>query len=205
MSLFIHSIPTPAKTLSTREQSALLKTSGERKDGFRDHMLFAIALGTGLREHEIVALNVGDVASDDGSIRRRVSLRVFKRSSKSPAPQDVVLPEALRMKLSKYLRWKEQRGERLTPDAPLFLSQKHNRLSTRQVRTLFVNWQKRAGIEKTYNFHAIRHAACTNLYRATKDIRITQRFARHKSILTTARYSHPSEDELVRAVQHLPC
>jgi hypothetical protein len=38
-----------------------------------------------------------------------------------------------------------------------------------------------------------------------KDIRLTQRSARHKSILTTAVYSHPTDEDLVRAVDGLPC
>jgi len=36
-----------------------------------------VALGTGLREHEIAALDVGDVLHDDGRVRRRIALRMF--------------------------------------------------------------------------------------------------------------------------------
>ena len=39
----------------------------------------------------------------------------------------------------------------------------------------------------------------------TKDIRLTQRFARHRSLVTTMVYTHPSEDDLVRAVEGLRC
>jgi hypothetical protein len=41
--------------------------------------------------------------------------------------------------------------------------------------------------------------------RRTKDFRLTQRFARHKSILTTSIYAHSSDEDLVRAVRELPC
>jgi site-specific recombinase XerD len=51
----------------------------------------------------------------------------------------------------------------------------------------------------------VRHAACTNLYRRTKDTRLTPRIARHKSILTTSIYAHSSDEDLVRAVRELPC
>jgi hypothetical protein len=34
---------------------------------------------------------------------------------------------------------------------------------------------------------------------------LTQRFARHKSILTTAVYFHPTDEDLVRAVDGMPC
>ena len=55
--------------------------------------------------------------------------------------------------------------------------------------------------ERRPSFHSVRCAACTNLYRRTKDIRLTQRFARHKSILTTSICAHPSDEDLVRAVR----
>ena len=44
------------RTLTEREQRALLKVTGEHRAGFRDHVLYAMALGTGLREHELIAL-----------------------------------------------------------------------------------------------------------------------------------------------------
>lgn len=51
----------------------------------------------------------------------------------------------------------------------------------------------------------LRHSAVTNLYALTKDIRLTQRFARHRSLATTMVYTHPSEDDLVRVVEGLRC
>jgi hypothetical protein len=42
-----------------------LKVTGEHRAGFRDHVLYAMALGTGLREHELVALDMGDGAGGD--------------------------------------------------------------------------------------------------------------------------------------------
>ena len=65
------------RTLTEREQRALLKVTGEHRAGYRDHVLYAMALGTGLREHELIALSVGDVFRD-GSPRRRLLLSVFK-------------------------------------------------------------------------------------------------------------------------------
>jgi integrase len=53
-------------TLTEREQRALLKVTGEHRAGYRDHMLYAMALGTGLREHELLALDMGDVFDEDG-------------------------------------------------------------------------------------------------------------------------------------------
>jgi integrase len=88
-----------------------LKTTGEHRDGYRDHVIISLALGTGLREHELLALDCGDVFDEDGRTRRRVSLRVFKRSAEEPAIQEVVLPDLVRAKLDKLRAWKKGKGE----------------------------------------------------------------------------------------------
>jgi len=196
---------TAPRTLTDREQRLLLKTTGEHRSGFRDHAIIAMALGTGLRAHELLALDVGDVCDADGRARRRVRLRVFKRSNDDLGAQEVILPDSLRAKLDKLYRWKRAAGESVAPEAPLFVSRNGNRLSDRQLRDRFAKWQTRAGLERRVSFHGLRHSSCTNLYRATRDLRLVQRFARHASITSTMRYAHPSDEDLVRAIQDLPC
>lgn len=205
MSTYADAVARPPRTLTELEQKLLLKATGEHRDGFRDHVLISLALGTGLREHELLALDLGDVFDGEGRAKRRVVLRVFKRSAGEPAIQEIVLPDLVRAKLEKLRAWKKRGGESLAPDAPLFVSRLGRRLSSRQVRHAFHLWQQRAGFERRLGFHALRHTACSTLYRRTKDIRLTQRFARHKSILTTSIYAHPSDEDLVRAVRELPC
>ena len=53
--------------------------------------------------------------------------------------------------------------------------------------------------------NVLRHNACSNVYRIGRDIRLTQWFARHASILTTAIHTHPTDEELIGAVQGLVC
>jgi site-specific recombinase XerC len=193
------------KTLTEAEQRALLKVTGQHVEGFRDHVIYSLALGAGLREHEILALDVGDVFDDAGRAKRRLVLRVFKRSAKEPAPQEVLLPDAVRAKLDKLLATRKRAGETITPATPVFVSRLGRRLSARQLRHAFAVWQQRAGFERRVSFHATRHTACSGVYRASKDLRLTQKFARHKSVVTTSIYTHPTDDELLRAVQGLIC
>jgi hypothetical protein len=40
-----------------------------------------------------------------------------------------------------------------------------------------------------------------NVYRSTKDLYLTQRFARHSSPLTTTVYTHPTDEELYSALR----
>jgi site-specific recombinase XerC len=131
---------------------------------------------------------------------------VFKRSADEPAIQEVVLPDLVRAKLNKLRGWKKRKGESLAENAPVFVSRLGRRLSARQLRHAFALWQQHAGFERRLSFHSLRHySACSAIYRRTKDIRLTQRFARHKSILTTSICAHPSDEDLVRAVRELPC
>jgi site-specific recombinase XerC len=191
------------RTLTEREQEALLAATREHP---RDHVLYAVALGTGLRAHELVALDVGDVFDSAGEPKRRVLLRVFKGDGRGEDDlQEVVLSEALRAKLAGLRAWKAGSGESLSSDAPLFVSQRGLRLSTRQLRHAFGMWQERAGFERHVSAHSLRHSACTNIYASSKDLRLTQRFARHRSVVTTMLYTHPSDEDLVRAVEQLRC
>jgi integrase len=137
MTAYGDAIAKPPRTLTDLEQRLILKTTGEHRDGFRDHVLISLALGTGLREHELLALDCGDVFDEDGRARRRVTLRVFKRSADEPACQEVVLPDLVRAKLDKLRAWKKGKGESLAVDAPLFVSRLGRRLSARQLRHAF--------------------------------------------------------------------
>ena len=201
------------RTLTADEQARLLAATSRDPRDLRDHVIFSVALGTGLREHEILGLDCGDVFDGEGRCRRRVALRVFKGGPKQGATsmsrgtrgQEVLLPDALVTKLDALRLWKEAREELLAPEAPLFVSQWDRRLSARQLRHQFHVWQRRAGFERRLGFHSLRHTACSNVYRIGRDIRLTQRFARHASILTTAIYTHPTDEELIGAVQGLVC
>jgi integrase/recombinase XerC len=112
----------------------------------------------------IAALDVGDVLHED-RLRRRIALRTFKRSSTKSATQEVFIPDSLSYKLGKLVSWKRGEGEGLDPAAPLFMSRRGRRISTRTLRYLFAVWQQRAGLDRPFNFHALRHTALTNLYR----------------------------------------
>jgi integrase/recombinase XerC len=193
----------PPTTLTDDEVRRLLAVSGKSADGFRDHVIFSLALGSGLREFEIVALDVGDVLTEEGGIRKRIKLRTFKGSEGArDERQRVHLAESTYYKLEKLVRV-EKLGE-FYRTAPLFWSRKGNRLSVRAVRGLFARWQKAARFDELHNFHRLRHTAITLFFRRTRDIRLTQKFARHASIETTLVYEHSADEELAAAVRDLP-
>jgi integrase len=169
----------------------------------RDHLVFSFALGTGLRLSEIVGLDVGDVFFPTGQPRTRV--RVRAEIAKGGRVGDVFLPDALVAKLQGFWRHKLERRERIDPAAPLFCALSRRRLSPRRVQILFHYWQDVAGFGRSYPFHSLRHTAVTGVYRASRDLFLAQRFARHASPLTTVIYTHASDDDLRDGVRNLVC
>ena len=187
-------------TLTRAEQEALLRVSASHP---RDHLIFSLALGTGLRLAEIVGFNVGDVFLPDGTPRTRVRLR--REIAKGGRVGDVFLPDALTPKLRRFWFHKRQAFELTTHDVPLFCNQGGGRISKRRVQIIFRSWQVAAGFSRLYPFHALRHTAVTNVYRSSRDLFLAQRFARHVSPLTTTIYTNPSDEELFQRIQGLSC
>jgi integrase/recombinase XerC len=187
-------------TLTADEQKLILRVTAKHR---RDHAIISMALGTGLRIGELLGLNVGDVFRPDGTPKTRI--RVRREIAKRGRAGDVFLPERLVPKLSRFWRFKKQRAEGLEPDAPLFCAQSRRRLSRRRVQFLWREWQKKAGFDRLYRFHATRHSAVTNVYRATRDLFLAQRFARHASPLTTVAYTHPGDEEMKERLRSLAC
>ncbi len=73
------------------------------------------------------------------------------------------------------------------------------------------DWSRVRSSESRQRRRALSHASSlvrSGNARRTSCIvtaRMTQRFARHSSILSTAIYTHSTDEELVRSVQELPC
>ncbi len=189
------------QTLTHGEQKEILKASSRN---LRDHLIYSLALGTGLRLAETVGLNVGDVYLPDGKPRARIRLR--RELVKGGRAADVFLPDSLVRKLRRFWNWKVRKCEGLAPSDPLFCSQGgRRRISKRRVQFAFRTWQVKAGLDRLYPFHTLRHTAVTNVYRASRDLFLAQRFARHVSPLTTTIYTHPADEELYAGVRDLPC
>ena len=206
------------KTLTLDEQDRLLRITGEHSRGYRDHILIAVGLGLGLRIHEVAALDCGDVYDRNGKTRRRIELRVFKRSNRNEQAQCVHVPDALKYKLEKFRRWKSTRGESLKSGDPLFVTHtgsrhgpKGSRMSVRSIAHAFNGWLVRLGYAPDsrgrfpFSFHSLRHTCGTNLFRKTKDLRLVQRQLRHGSINSTLIYTTPSDDDVARGVRDLDC
>ena len=187
-------------TLTSSEQEAILRATASN---MRDHVIYSLALGTGLRLAEIVGLNVGDVFAPDGTPRSRVRIRA--EIAKGGRGGDVFLPDALQVKLRKFWAHKQRRREGTGPGDALFCNQSRRRISKRRVQFAWRTWQVKAGFDRLYSFHSIRHTSISSVYRLSHDLFLAQRFARHVSPLTTTVYTHPSDEEMYQRVRGLSC
>ena len=128
----------------------------------RDHLVYVLALGTGLRLAEIVGLNVGDAYTPDGRPKNRIRLR--PEIAENGRAGDVFLPDALLVKFRRFWRHKTTRREGLRSEDPLFCSQSRVRISPRRVQFAFRTWQVKIGFDRLYPFHCLRDMAVTAVY-----------------------------------------
>jgi len=193
--------------IMTPEQvDALLAATTRWHGDLRDYVLFTLALQTGLRCHELAALNCGDVFQAEQPFYPRgvCELRVYKRTGHHAA-QSVPLREHVRAVLARFRMWKRRNGQSVAPGAPLFVSQFGTRLSERMMRHRFGQWLDWAGIPRgQLTFHSLRHTACTQFYRACRDPRATQAFARHAAWTSTVIYTHVSTGDVAAILERVP-
>jgi integrase/recombinase XerD len=172
----------PPRSLSEEEQGRLLLALAQGKGAAaeRDHALFALMLGSGIRIGSALALDVGDVDLDRGELRLR--------TTKGDAPTVVFLGRAVRDHLRRYI------GARRV--GPLFVGLRGRALCARHAARRLALWCERAGVQHAVKPHDLRHSFALRIYRSTHDLLLTQQALRHRSIASTTVYARCDEDRL---------
>jgi integrase/recombinase XerC len=163
----------------------------------RDYVFFKICRSTGLRRSEMRALNVGDV-------REVTKIDVNKRIAAKGGIGEVYLSVEIQDLIRDFLRKKRYWGESTADDAPLFVSEKGNRIGLRTINDRMTKWCREAGLPN-YTPHALRH---TKAHRIMDDVRhlgrkeqgqkllIAGKQLRHKSLNATMIYTQPTKEQL---------
>ncbi|WP_405168937.1 tyrosine-type recombinase/integrase [Paenibacillus sp. FSL H3-0286] len=173
---------TAPKALDKLERSRL-ERNVDRNGNKRNYAIVRTLLYTGLRVSELVNLDRSDVDISDRKGELRV--RVGKGNKERALPLDVDTRWAIR----KYLE------ERADSHEALFISNRDKRISVRSVQYLLEQHDLHA--------HQLRHTFITGLVRANQDISVIQSLSGHSSADMILRYSKPTEEDKLRAVEGL--
>jgi site-specific recombinase XerD len=154
-----------------------------RAIGNLKHRTVAIVLyGAGLRVTEALALQLRDV----DSTRMVLTVRHGKGDQDRQVPLSSVLLEALRM------YWRAYR-----PPSWLFPSKTGDQpLGPSTIQRAVKAAGSRAGIAKPVTPHTLRHSYATHLMEAGTDLRVIQTLLGHRSLRTTAIYTHVATERV---------
>jgi site-specific recombinase XerD len=144
--------------------------------------ILMIEYGAGLRVGEAIVLRVTDIDSS------RMVIRID--DGKGGNDRYVILPQRLLAVLREY--WKAAR-----PKEFLFPGRgKTGHISYTSVNRACERAAKDAGLKKPVTTHVMRHSFATHLMENGTDLRIIQVLLGHRSLRTTAVYTHVSRKRL---------
>lgn len=170
-----------------------------KDSGYRDHMMIFFCLSTGLRNNELISLDILDVFNY-GCFLKVLDLR--KVTTKNKKKRSIPLHPSVIEILALFFTWKHSVGESLEPDAPLFCSQHtNNRLSPRDFQRILRRISI-AAINRPIHPHILRHTFATKLLSKT-NIRVVQELLGHSSLTTTQIYTHVSNLDLRSAIDSM--
>jgi len=176
------------KGLEGDELRRLMK-SIYRCESMRNKTIAVLMLYSGLRVSEVANLNVSDVFVT--ARKGEITVRCGKNSKHKRVPMNPELREVMQAFMPRPR----------DPQEPLFMSQKGNRISTNAIDHLIRQIARDAGVEMSS--HSLRHTCLSKLIRQGFDIVIVAEIAGHSRLETTRRYSLPSANDKISAMEQL--
>lgn len=169
----------------------------------RDLAILTLFLGTGIRVSELVNINDQDI---DFKEQRILIVR------KGGNQQFVYFGNEVSAALLEYMEDERptllgyKNGNDIPVDSPVFISLKHQRITTRMVEIIIKNYAK-AVIPSSVKItpHTLRKTYGTMLYYQYKDIYLTQKALGHTTPQTTIKYyTKFDEEQLKRLKEYEP-
>jgi len=198
----------PSKFLTKDEASRLLNVAKHRaeaaqakgkKVAIRDYFIIHLALTTGLRVMEIVALKCSDIFLDDKICS------ILVRRGKGDKKRLVFFTGPFRKHCREYFKWKQKIGESIEQEEPLIVSSNTGgHMTTRAIQKTFKQCAEKACLNSSYAIHCLRHTyACFLLKASDWNLRLVQKQLGHSRISTTQVYADVMMPDVKKALDRL--
>lgn len=186
------------KYLNLNESKELLSKTiiSENKYKTRNYAITCILLNCCIRLNELVSINLGDIKFDE---------RTVKIHGKGNKERILYLNDAVLEAIKKYLEVRPQLNSAYPDYKALFLSNRNQRISRRNVQQIIKNEITHTfnEIKKNIHTHSLRHTGATLMYDINNtDIKVIQEILGHISISSTEIYTHVSDKRLKELMQN---
>jgi site-specific recombinase XerD len=176
--------------LNNGERDLLLKQPNPKAPtGFRNYLIMALMLKTGLRLSEVINLRLKDIDFKNGDL--------YVRQGKGSRDRKLYIRPEITSAIEKWLSWRKVKSPYVF--TPLSTNTK---LKPRYIQKFVKRYSTRAGINKNIHPHTLRHTFASDLYRETKNLVLVQKALGHADISTTTIYTHLVPYELDNALRN---
>ena len=182
-------------TISTGEGLSSRQQKFVEHSRVRDLAMIMLLVGTGIRESELVGMDISDVDLDE---------EAFVVTRKGGNQMILYFNDNIRDALGDYMAIREGIEPLPGHEQALFLSSQRRRITTRAVQNLVKKYATVAApLKRKLSPHKLRSTYATTLYRNTGDIYQVSKTLGHKNVSTTKRYTQESEDSNRQASKHV--
>lgn len=166
--------------------------------GVKEWAVVDTLTSTGLRVSEVANLRCGDLKLG------YAENKLFIREGKGRISGHVIIPDALKTHLKRFLAFKKERGEPTTDqDDRLFLGQR-GPWTAQAVQQIVKKYLKELGLySKGKSVHSLRHSYAVELYSREKDLRAVQKQLRHVSLTSTLVYADLTDEDIEKQIKGL--
>ncbi|HXY07152.1 MAG TPA: site-specific tyrosine recombinase/integron integrase [Terriglobales bacterium] len=156
----------------------------------RDQIMFELLYGCGIRNSELVGINLDDI---------QLRAEVILIRGKGKKERYVPFGDSVKTALARYLPVRQQllAGRGKSVHALLINRRDGRRLTTRSVGRIIKRLAVAKGLPPDVHPHTLRHAFGTHLLEQGADLRAIQEMLGHKRLSTTQRYTQLSIKHLL--------
>ena len=150
----------------------------------RDQLMFELLYGCGIRNSELIGINLDDI---------RLSAEAILIRGKGKKERYVPFGDSVKQALAVYLPTRQTTLAETRKHTPaLLINQRGGRLTTRSVGRIIKKIAVVKGLSPDVHPHTLRHAFGTHMLEEGADLRAIQELLGHERLATTQRYTQLS-------------